>query len=874
MPKILQTTAGLQRQWPGRLTAQVTPAMLTGTTGQLMLSSFKNTADGATKLMQQLQDNKDLDMISRGQALWDGVSNQGGDIYKSQLGVNAYGAKDRASDFYDTKGRPEGGKVSNEAAEFNRAYDDMSQFQKSSVDRYMQNRRAPFVGSIADHEISQRTASTKASKDLRIESSIETAALNFNDEQIIFQELSKIHALHRELGPAAGLDSNGIAFAVAKDSAKLHQEVVKRRLSVQDPEGAQRYLDDVTAANALLPTQISKIQSLVNAGVRAGVKAQNEADKLEEKEYETQQDASFLFLSGKMQDGTLNYDTLQSFAENDSITIQDFKHFERLLKAEEDSPRESTEKVYTDMRQAVLTGKSPGYAEIYRNQSLSLGDQDKLADMTKKMGDKSTSETMSRARRIMGSSFGFPQDSLDDTSRQRRAAAEHEFDVEVFVKGRDPVEVANELAESALGNAAIPGGARSQAQVRMNIRDVPEANRVFNETGVPDVKAMTASASADVKIGKIPLKDVPKINTALKAIKELLPPPVVKPPPPPAIDKPGFFESTFDKAMELLGGDKVAPAQQPKAAPEPEAPAAEEVPLTEVVPDNPEEEAPLELGEWTGRYNSEGRKIYPNNFGTESSEYTIGVTNKQINEGQLTHIPSIYNGKPVSQKEAEDIIIANGGKDPETGRFITPGGDPEARSRSLAPAVAPDNILEKQKPFGDALAEADRTGIVIHDKGSALAFSRGIVPKIAPEGYPELIAAIMEEESRFKDGAISSKGATGLMQIMPDTAQLIADELNIDKEKILTDPHTNVIAGTWLFYKDIVPRYADVGEGQQTKFSLAEWNSSPNAIAAARKKAKDPNNFDEVFQFLPEETQEFVVKVAKTAGRNFRGDSK
>tara|TARA_R110000751_G_scaffold159525_2_gene265235 strand:+ start:3615 stop:6095 length:2481 start_codon:yes stop_codon:yes gene_type:complete len=823
--------------------------MLTGTTGQLMLSSFKNTADGATKLMQQLQDNKDLDMISRGQALWDGVSNQGGDIYKSQLGVNAYGAKDRASDFYDTKGRPEGGKVSNEAAEFNRAYDDMSQFQKSSVDRYMQNRRAPFVGSIADHEISQRTASTKASKDLRIESSIETAALNFNDEQIIFQELSKIHALHRELGPAAGLDSNGIAFAVAKDSAKLHQEVVKRRLSVQDPEGAQRYLDDVTAANALLPTQISKIQSLVNAGVRAGVKAQNEADKLEEKEYETQQDASFLFLSGKMQDGTLNYDTLQSFAENDSITIQDFKHFERLLKAEEDSPRESTEKVYTDMRQAILNGKSPGYAEIYRNQSLSLGDQDKLADMTKKMGDKSTSETMSRARRIMGSSFGFPQDSLDDTSRQRRAAAEHEFDVEVFVKGRDPVEVANELAESALGNATIPGGARSQAQVRMNIRDVPEANRVFNETGVPDVKAMTASASADIKIGKIPLKDVPKINNALKAIKELLPPPVVKPPPPPAIDKPTpFFDwrGTLDDAMELLGGDKAAPAQQPKAVPEPEAPAAEEVPLTEVVPDNPEEEAPLELGEWTGRYNSEGRKIYPNNFGTESSEYTIGVTNKQINEGQLTHIPSIYNGKPVSQKEAEDIIIANGGKDPETGRLITPGGDPEARSQSLVPA----NELEAEGTTEEGIrAKAEETSQRVAGVGG------------------KIVNALIRVESGFDNSAVSEKGATGLMQIMPGTADGIAEATGLDRDKIFTDPATNIEAGTWLFYNDIFPRYNGVNKDDQFKFALAEWNSSPNAIEAARKKAKDRNEFDDIFEFLPDETKEFLGKMVKELAR-------
>ncbi len=103
---------------------------------------------------------------------------------------------------------------------------------------------------------------------------------------------------------------------------------------------------------------------------------------------------------------------------------------------------------------------------------------------------------------------------------------------------------------------------------------------------------------------------------------------------------------------------------------------------------SPQEQAPVEedtlvLGEPTGRVTTEGRKEFSNNFGGTSTEYTIGVTNPQINNGELTHIPSIYDGQIVSQEEAEQIIINNNGIDPETGRTITPGGDPEARSSSI-----------------------------------------------------------------------------------------------------------------------------------------------------------------------------------------------
>jgi soluble lytic murein transglycosylase-like protein len=64
---------------------------------------------------------------------------------------------------------------------------------------------------------------------------------------------------------------------------------------------------------------------------------------------------------------------------------------------------------------------------------------------------------------------------------------------------------------------------------------------------------------------------------------------------------------------------------------------------------------------------------------------------------------------------------------------------------------------------------------------------------------PELIRAVIEKESANRPCAISPKGAQGLMQLMPDTAQqfAVADPF---------DPKQNVEAGTKLL-KQLLTKY-------------------------------------------------------------------
>jgi hypothetical protein len=866
MPTILQTT-GVRQQRGGinRITTSVTPEMLTGTTGQLMLNTFKNTADGTVKLLNQLQDNEDLDKISRGQALWDEVTNQGTDIYKSELGINAYGAKGRAAEFYDTKGLPDGVQASEEAQVFNKTYDEMSQYQKQAVDKYIRGRRAPFVGGIADHEITQRTASAKAGNELRVEQSINKAALYFNTDSIIMEEVAKIHALHREIGPAAGLDARGIAFATAKDTTRLHQGVIKRRIAELDSEGAQNYLDMLVEANALLPSQFASMQSLVNASVRANVKATNEQRTSDERELEDQQDATFLMLSGMMQKGTLNYDTLQSFAENESIDVPDFKHFERLLKSEEDAPQKTDPKVYRDMRLRILEPENspektrPGYAEIYRNKSLTLADQDKLATMIKKIGDDRAKDTktgktdaikesMTRARRIMNSSFGFKLDNLDEGARAKKAAAEHEWDVEVFEKGRNPVEVANELATAALGAEAEPGGPMSKAKIRIEMRNLknvlPKANLILDDKGSPDIDAMRASIKADIANGNIKKKDVGEINMALQKIEDNLPPP-----PPPKkeepvkkVEKPNLFERMFDKGIAALRPD----GEGAEAA---EGEEGEELTLP---PEGAEGEGAVvaEDGEedkgWAETIQSAMREGWGNasDFAGALKDGFINPTNNldEVRKG-------IQEYREVQAAEEELARLQEIKKEPAPGAV---------------------QALEELQPEEAAAGEGETLegSPPLDNEENILNATDAIVRKVV-DVNPRLINSLIRIESNFNPSAVSDKGATGLLQIMPGTADGIAKATGLDRDKILTDPATNIEAGTWLFYEDIMPRYADVNDDDQFKFALAEWNSSPKVIKAARKKAKDSKNFEDIYDFLPEETREFMFKISKAIGRTF-----
>jgi len=99
---------------------------------------------------------------------------------------------------------------------------------------------------------------------------------------------------------------------------------------------------------------------------------------------------------------------------------------------------------------------------------------------------------------------------------------------------------------------------------------------------------------------------------------------------------------------------------------------------------------------------------------------------------------------------------------------------------------------------------------------------------------PNLIKAIIKVESRGKPNSVSHKGASGLMQLMPETAKSLG-------VKDIFDPGENIRAGVQ-YFKMMLDMF-----DQNVKLALAAYNAGPSRV-----KQEIPN---------PEQTKEFVKKV-------------
>ncbi|RYY53439.1 MAG: lytic transglycosylase domain-containing protein, partial [Comamonadaceae bacterium] len=93
----------------------------------------------------------------------------------------------------------------------------------------------------------------------------------------------------------------------------------------------------------------------------------------------------------------------------------------------------------------------------------------------------------------------------------------------------------------------------------------------------------------------------------------------------------------------------------------------------------------------------------------------------------------------------------------------------------------------------------------------------------------ELLQALIATESGFDPQAVSPKGAVGLMQVMPATAQRygVAADARQPLEKKLTDPRTNIRAGT-RYLRDLIRMFPG-----QLELALAAYNAGEGAVQRA-----------------------------------------
>jgi len=148
-------------------------------------------------------------------------------------------------------------------------------------------------------------------------------------------------------------------------------------------------------------------------------------------------------------------------------------------------------------------------------------------------------------------------------------------------------------------------------------------------------------------------------------------------------------------------------------------------------------------------------------------------------------------------------------------------------------------------------------------------FKRFIWEQLYPEAYkpivesfcgysldPRLVYAIMKAESSFKQRAVSTAGAIGLMQIMPDTAKKIAALKNRDFDiKRLYRPLENLEYGI-----EYLKKLNKIFNGNKVAM-IASYNAGEEAVGAWLKH----NYSDDIEEFIEEipyeETNLYVKKV-------------
>jgi hypothetical protein len=123
----------------------------------------------------------------------------------------------------------------------------------------------------------------------------------------------------------------------------------------------------------------------------------------------------------------------------------------------------------------------------------------------------------------------------------------------------------------------------------------------------------------------------------------------------------------------------------------------------------------------------------------------------------------------------------------------------------------------------------------------------------------ELLQALIATESGFDAQAVSPKGAMGLMQLMPATAQRygVAADKRSTIEKKLFDPRINIAAGS-RYLRDLIAMFPG-----QIELALAAYNAGEGAVQRAGNKIP---NYKETQNYVQTVLQLYAYLKPSAAG--------
>lgn len=131
-----------------------------------------------------------------------------------------------------------------------------------------------------------------------------------------------------------------------------------------------------------------------------------------------------------------------------------------------------------------------------------------------------------------------------------------------------------------------------------------------------------------------------------------------------------------------------------------------------------------------------------------------------------------------------------------------------------------------------------------------------------------LVHAIIKQESGFHISAKSSVGATGFMQLIPDTAKLVAKKMNLrySSKALKTNPAYNILLGSY-YINSLIKQF----NGSHI-LAIASYNAGPNATTKWIKEFGDPrtmNSIKDIVNWLESityaETRNYVQRVVENS---------
>ena len=158
----------------------------------------------------------------------------------------------------------------------------------------------------------------------------------------------------------------------------------------------------------------------------------------------------------------------------------------------------------------------------------------------------------------------------------------------------------------------------------------------------------------------------------------------------------------------------------------------------------------------------------------------------------------------------------------------------------------------------------ERTGGSVAAGLWSAAYPTGLIPTIKMQGVegvdPYLVAAIIREESQYDWRAVSRVGAIGLMQVMPATANAVAQQHRLPPvvREDLFDQESNIRIGT-RYVGQLLNQFSG-----NVIYTIASYNAGPivvgNWIGLHRARSQD-----EFVELIPyQETRQYVKRVLRS----------